>query len=132
MFEDIDGQIDDLQIFYWNSGYGGTDEQSSSLDLTDLGRLKSGALLISTQNGSGGDTVDIDLQDSADDSSWSDADTGLPKLNDASGEETYTIDLDSLRRYIRLDLASGDQTVGSSIDLVVAFVACGAEESQTI
>lgn len=131
-FEDIDGRLDDLQVLFWNSGYGGTSVTSSSIDLQNTKLPQSGAILIATQNGSGGDTVDIDIQHSSDNSTWSDFDASVPTLNDASGEKTHKFDLDDAKRYIRVDLDSGDQTVAASIDVLVAFVAAGSKESQAI
>lgn len=130
---DIESTLDDLEIVYWETNYSGGSKSSSSIDLDALELPRSGALLLSTQNGSNGDVVDIDIQDSADDSNWSDFDTGAPTLDDATAEATYVIDLDAARRYIRADFASGDQTVSSSdVDVVVALAAVGSQQTQTL
>jgi len=129
---DIEATLDDLEVVYWNTGYTGGAATSSSIDLDSLELPRSGALLLSTQNGSNSDVVDIDVQDSADDSSWADFDASVPTLEDASGETVYVLDLEDARRYIRVDLASGDQTVGSSVDVLVALAAVGSQQTQTL
>lgn len=137
MLTDADAVLDVVELFDFRKDYAGGDAQSSAIDLGSKELPKSAALLLYTENGSAGDTVDIDLQDAADDGTgspdtWADAVTDIPTLDDATDEKVHVLDLADRREHIRLDYASGDQTVGASIDVIVAIVAVGSEQSQAL
>jgi len=131
-FEDADAALDGFKLFDYQKDYGGGDAQSSSIDLQSLEMPQGSMLKIWTRNGSSSDVVDIDLQESADDSSWSDYKTDISTLNDASDSVVVNVDQDDTKQYIRLDYASGDQTVGSSIDVIAAIVFTGSKNSQEL
>lgn len=131
-FEDADAVIDGIVLFDYQKDYSGGSTTSSSIDLARYELPQAAALRIHTRNGTAGDAVSIDLQDSADDSTFADAKTDISDLDDASDDLTVLLDLDDYRRYIQLDYASGDQTVGSSIDVIAEIVFVGSKNSQAL
>jgi len=134
---DPEAAIDSMDPALHNTGYGGGAATGTALDLSSIDSPKGIVVYYKTANGTAGDTIDINLQHSSDDGS-TDAYTDVPDnadlatLNDASGFNAVALNASDFKKWIRLDLASGDQTVDSTIDVVGVFVAVGAFQSGTL
>jgi len=133
---DLQASIDSVDSAIFKAGYDGSDATGVALDLSSIDFPETIGIYYETKNGSTSDVVDPDLEHSSDDGS-TDAYADVPDnadlatLNDADGNNFVIFDASDFKKWIRLDLASGDQTVGSSIDVIAVFISAGAFQSGT-
>lgn len=113
--------------------YAGGDVDGESIDRIPGGgqRYLSALFFLSTVDGSASDEVVATLYESDDDSTYTaatdDAGNAITlTCNDAADFAEVDVDLKGLKRYVRLELDTGDQTVDSSIDLYAGVTLAGA------
>jgi len=133
---DLQAMLDSVDPALFKAGYDGTDATGVALDLSSIDFPETIGVYYETKNGSASDVVDIDVQHSSDDGS-SDAYADVPEgadlatLEDADGHNFVVFDASDFKKWVRLDLASGDQTVSSTIDVIAVFISAGAFQSGT-
>lgn len=100
------------------------DRQSHNMPLRAL-------FYVSHNNAQSGDSFDYTLQESSDNSTWSDVSgVTFDTISDDPTDDVQHVDLTGRERYIRLKLKSADATLdGASVDIQATCVLGGAKES---
>jgi len=115
------------------AAYDGSDLDGETIDRIPDGsaqRYDSIKFVLETGNGTASDAVQAKLYESSDDTNWDEVtDVTFPELNDAAEFETLDVDAASLKRYLRIELLTADQTVDSSIDFAAYALLCGSKET---
>jgi hypothetical protein len=127
---DLEALTDTGQSINENYSSTGADIDGDSVDTAPQGNEYNGVkAFVSVANGASGDTVTITVQESADDSTWSDLTDKNGNKVQAQVDGTNTtqelsfVDAPKHKRYLRLQLDDDDtqNIAGSSIDLFGGF-----------
>lgn len=132
-FRDADQHVDGAVKAFDPQSMSSSDIDGDSIDRQSFGNPQSAVLKISLNSSNGSDAITFTVQESSDDSSWSDV-VDSKELGQNTPEDKVFINLNGYDRYIRVqyDDSDSNNTVAGSPTAAAEWILFGAKEAQRV